>query len=228
MKTLADLAIPLGIILILAVFNWIGELKKSRRLILIFKPATLLVLIGWFSIVGQWEGALLWFGLGLVFSLGGDVLLMLPPRFFIFGLLSFLTAHVFYIIGLNVTPPLIQPVSYVFAAVLLVTLFFLYRHIAAGLTRNPETQKMLMPVLIYAIVISVMLLSALQTLLRPEWNCTAAILVSLGAFSFYISDSLLASDRFVRTIKYGRLAVMITYHMGQILIALGVLLNYAK
>lgn len=214
--------------LVFGLVNWIAEYKGARKWVYVFKPATLLLLIGWFSVAGRWEGPMLWVGLGLVFSLGGDVLLMLPARFFIFGLVSFLLAHVFYIIGFNVTPPPIQPVSYVVIAILLVALFFVYRHIARGLQQKPETQQLAIPVLIYAIVISVMLLSALETFLRPEWLLQAAFLVSLGAFSFYISDTLLASDRFVRKLKYGRLAVMITYHTGQILIALGVLTQYVR
>src|SRR5512144_421577 len=46
------------------------------------KPGTLILLIAWFTQIGDWRGGLLWFGLGLVFSLAGDVLLHLPGKFF--------------------------------------------------------------------------------------------------------------------------------------------------
>jgi uncharacterized membrane protein YhhN len=69
-------------------FNW----KLVRY---ITKPATLLILILWFVQIGGLEGRLLWFGLGLVFSLAGDIFLMLPSRFFIGGLIAFLLGMFF-------------------------------------------------------------------------------------------------------------------------------------
>jgi uncharacterized membrane protein YhhN len=52
---------------------------------------------------------------------------------------------------------------------------------------------------------------------------TGRPLLALGATVFMASDAVLASDRFVRPLRWGRLAVMVTYHLGQVLIVLGVL-----
>jgi uncharacterized membrane protein YhhN len=82
------------------------------------------------------------------------------------------------------------------------------------------------PVLIYSLVISVMLLSALLTLAADTWQAGAAILVSAGALLFFLSDTLLAWNKFVTPIKQGRLAVIITYHLGQILITVGATWHY--
>ncbi len=41
------------------------------------------------------------------------------------------------------------------------------------------------------------------------------ILAAAGAALFFASDSLLALERFVRQISWGRVAVMIAYHLGQ-------------
>jgi len=45
---------------------------------------------------------------------------------------------------------------------------------------------------------------------------------------FFLSDSMLAWNRFVTPISYGRLKVIITYHLGQILIALGRPMQFMK
>jgi uncharacterized membrane protein YhhN len=41
-----------------------------------------------------------------------------------------------------------------------------------------------------------------------------------GAVSFYASDALIGWGRFVRSYGWGRLAVMVTYHVGQVLLVL--------
>jgi uncharacterized membrane protein YhhN len=76
-------------------------------------------------------------------------------------------------------------------------------------------------------VISLMLFFAATTLFRPAWIPLPAILVILGAGLFYLSDAVLAYDRFVCPVKVGDLIVMMTYHLGQILIAGGTLLQFA-
>jgi len=43
---------------------------------------------------------------------------------------------------------------------------------------------------------------------------------------FFISETFNAWIRFVNPLPYGRLRVMVTYHLGQILIALGALLHF--
>ncbi len=39
--------------------------------------------------------------------------------------------------------------------------------------------------------------------------------------TFAVSDWVLGFDRFVRPLHQGRLAVMVTYHLGQLLLILG-------
>src|ERR1035437_5377631 len=89
---------------ILAVFDWVATEKNWHKVRLFSKPATLMALIAWFSAAAGWNGANLWFGLALVFSLLGDVNLMFPDRLFLPALLSFMLAHVFYIAGFNQGP----------------------------------------------------------------------------------------------------------------------------
>jgi hypothetical protein len=77
-----------------------GEYQTTRRLVYIFKPLTT-VLIILLAIVGDGESVQPAYRLliiaGLILCLGGDVFLMLPERFFLPGLGSFLAGHWFYI-----------------------------------------------------------------------------------------------------------------------------------
>jgi len=51
------------------------------------------------------------------------------------------------------------------------------------------------------------------------WGSAVALAV-VGALLFYASDATLAWGRFVHEHRFGHLAVMTTYHLGQIGLAL--------
>ena len=87
-------------------------------------------------------------------------------------------------------------------------------------------KKLVNPTRFYAGLISLMLLSALWTLFRADWTLGSALLVSLGAVLFYTSDLTNAWVRFVNPVRSGRVLVMVTYHLGQFLLMLGVVLNF--
>ena len=76
--------------------------KNSLHLEVVAKPAVMIALFFWLWTSAGMNGAVLWFGLGILFSLAGDVLLMLSPdRLFLAGLVAFLFAHGAYVIGFN-------------------------------------------------------------------------------------------------------------------------------
>jgi uncharacterized membrane protein YhhN len=206
--------------LIIAILDWIAVAKKWKRIEYFAKPATMLALLAWVGINGGFRGPMLWFALGLLFSLGGDVFLMLPREQFIPGLVSFLIGHVCYLIGFNSTGVIFNAATLLLLIVVLFTGYQVYRRIAAGLHASGK-DKLKMPVLIYSIVISLMLYSALTTLIRTDWRIFAALFASTGALLFFISDTTLAFNKFVSPLPNARVITMITYHMGQILIALG-------
>jgi uncharacterized membrane protein YhhN len=52
---------------------------------------------------------------------------------------------------------------------------------------------------------------------------TARPLVLLGALLFLLSDTVLALDRFVGQRAHARMLVIVTYHLGQVLIVVGTL-----
>lgn len=158
-----------------------------------------------------------WILLALVFSWAGDLLLMFESifsNFFIFGLVAFLIAHIFYILfyeniirkeGLNKNYWWFLPV-------------FIY-YIALVYLLSPHLGDMKLPVRIYGIVISYMLIQALQTGRIKDLG--AATLMIGGAVLFITSDSILAINKFYESFEYAGMAIMLTYGIAQLLITLG-------
>ena len=215
----------LWVALVIAVIDWIAVAKNWKTLEYCAKPGVMVALLAWLWQIGGFQGQMLWFAAGLVFSMAGDIFLMLPREQFIAGLVSFLLAHLAYLAGFTSTwPPLNLP-SLILALVVAINSVQIYRRVAAGLSASGQS-ALKVPVLIYTIVISLMLLSALLTLLRPDWLPGPALLVSAGAGLFFLSDTFLAWNKFVTPLPYGKLCVIITYHIGQILIVLGAALHF--
>jgi uncharacterized membrane protein YhhN len=102
----------------------------------------------------------------------------------------------------------------------------LYPIIRRGLMRQPGGDALRLPVLIYSLVLALMMVSAVSTFFRPNWHTNAAIFAAAGGVLFFVSDSLLALNRFVQPIRQGDLLVMAAYHLGQLGLALGAILNF--
>jgi uncharacterized membrane protein YhhN len=210
-----------------ALANWLAVAKGWRRATAVTKPLPVIFLLVWFYILTGGRGAAVWFGVGLIFSLAGDILLLLPARScFLPGLGTFLLGHISYIIGFNRTPPPIVPLTLVLLAGVVVAVALIYPPIRRGLVANPGACRMRLPVFLYACVLMVMTASAASTLARLDWLPHAGVLAALGGVLFCISDTLLAFDRFVRPIRYGHVIIMVTYHLGQLGIALGAGINF--
>ncbi len=210
--------------LLLMVVDWIATGLKSKTIRQITKPGVLIALILWFSTQGGWHGTLIWFGIGLVFSLLGDIFLLRPERAFLAGLVSFLLGHVCYIVGFNVHPIRWNILMLLPLGIVILVAVLIGRHILRGLKRGDSYSRLKIPVLTYMTAISFMLFSALACFFRPDWPLRAALVSSLGAASFLASDSILASDRFVRQRPWAPVALMITYHLGQVFITVGALM----
>lgn len=200
--------------------------KGWRKLEFIAKPAVMVCLFIWlYTTAGLW-GALLWFGIGILFSLAGDIFLMFIDRFFILGLVSFLIGHVAYLIGFNT--PLPQGSSFWSIGLAIMVGLGSARVLRriVGSIRAKGQNRLVVPVIVYGVVITLMLLAAMLTLFRADWNATAALLVSFGAALFYFSDITLAWHRFVSPIKNGRMLNIGMYHLAQIAIVIGVAIQF--
>lgn len=219
---------------LVAVADWVAVGKDWKKVEYVAKPATMALLLGWLVFVGGLGSLpLICFSLGVFFSLAGDIFLLVSnarfsERWFIPGLVAFLLAHVAYIIGLNIPLPDVSPLWSILLAIILAwSVARILRRIIAGI-RQKGLGRMVLPVGFYGTVITLMLLSALLTLNNLHWGTTAASLVALGAILLCLSDIILAWNKFVNPIRNGRLVDMILYHLGQLVLVAGVMLQFAK
>jgi uncharacterized membrane protein YhhN len=221
--------------LLFSVLEWYGEHNKNPLLINVTKPSVMILIILWTSIHIDFGNLItnadmfpiIWFLAGMISCLLGDIFLINSEKHFLPGLIAFLIGQFFYIIGFGrVFPP---KGNYFLGSLILILIIIVsisvFQILAKGLDVSGN-KRMKFPVAAYTFVISVMLYSAIISLLEREWNFIPAILVSFGALSFYISDILNAWIRFVGTIRAGRVKVMISYHLAQIIIAVGAVLHF--
>jgi uncharacterized membrane protein YhhN len=221
----------LVIVLAVAVVDWIAVAKGWTKVEKVAKPWTLaaLLLLFLFSML-EWNSPnllpMLFVAIGLAFCLAGDVFLLLSERWFIAGLVAFLLGHVCYILGLNIPLPNVSPIWSFGMAILIALISSRVLRPIITSVRNQGKAKLGWAILIYGMVISIMLLSALLTLYNKEWGTLAAGLVAAGASLFFFSDVILAWNKFVSPIKNGRVVNVILYHLGQISLAVGVILQF--
>jgi uncharacterized membrane protein YhhN len=149
---------------------------------------------------------------GLVFSLAGDVLLMVPGDRFVLGLVSFLVAHLLYIAAFRIGIPWrVSPWSMIPFALVGVVLFAIL---------VPGLGMMLLPVAVYMVVILAMAWQAWE-----RWDYTrqrGAFLAFLGAVLFVVSDLVLAINRFRLSFEAAPILIWSTYVAAQWLIAFSV------
>ncbi|MBN1536959.1 MAG: lysoplasmalogenase [Anaerolineales bacterium] len=211
----------LAALLIVAILDWIAVAKSIKRMEYIFKPGVMIVLLVFLYLATHFTGGIIWFALGICFSLLGDIFLMLPRKQFMTGLVFFLFAHIFYIGGFISFNP-----QFNWAGGLLVIAisFTSYRIFILVTSRKVYfvKKRLKIPVLFYTIAISAMLLFATLTLTNPFWFFLPAFMVSLGAYLFYISDSIIAVNRYVPGMHLSRIYSMMSYHCGQGLIIFGI------
>src|SRR5436190_142893 len=127
-----------------AILHLRAEYRGLRRQVYLFKPLTTvtLLLIAALAPSTRYDTAII---IALIFSLAGDVFLMLRTDRFVAGLTSFLLAHLAYITAFasSISHPLLLAVYAVFAAVVMAILW-------------PGLGKMRGPVAAYMCVIVVM------------------------------------------------------------------------
>ncbi len=157
--------------------------------------------------------------IALFLSWVGDVLLQMKGLF-IPGLVSFLLAHVFYIVYfLKIQPQkkgLLQWQPFIGIPVLVYIVIFLF-------LLYPFLDALKIPVTVYGITIGTMLLMAINT--KRKLNKDASTLFFNGALQFAISDSLLAVNMFAYNSFVLSVCVMLTYASAQWLIVKGSMIS---
>lgn len=182
-------------------------------LVYVFKPLTMvfvlaLALLPGSDAPGAYRALVV---AGLLFSLGGDVLLMLPANRFAAGLGSFLVAHLLYIGAFAPGAGLSHPgllALYGCAALAVVALLW------------PKLGGLKLPVLVYVAAIAVMAWQA-----GARWlglGGAGALFAFAGASLFVVSDAALALNRFRRPFANAQLVVLGTYFTAQWMISLSI------
>ena len=210
---------------------WIEATAVSRdvqKLEYFAKPAVIICLMIWLYASTDLHGNALWFELGLAFSLIGDIALLSPSnRMFLVGLFAFLITHGLYIFGLREELLHFSVWSMILLVLIYVAGLSLLRRMIAGIRARGQ-ERLAAPVLIYGLVISFMLYAAASTTLHPAWETRAALFVGTGALLFWVSDLILAWNKFVSPVPYGRLLNIVGYHLGQIGMIAGVIRQLAQ
>lgn len=190
-----------------ALIDHLAVATRNKTVEYIAKPLTM-VWLGLFVVAVEpaRPAAVGWWLVAITLSLAGDVFLMLPRDLFVFGLGSFLLAHLAYVGGFT-SVGLENPVW--LPGVVLVPVA---GALLATMMRGPGMKRALrVPVTAYVGVIVVMVTCA--------WS-SGSWVAALGATSFMASDALIGWRRFVRDRSWMAVAIIVLYHLGQVGLAL--------
>lgn len=213
MKTLYLLPLLFFAVIWLIRASFAGQQKQ----VYIAKPlATLLVIAAaGMAFLAPNQHPVYTFGIliGLILSLGGDIALMFSdrPKAFLIGLVFFLLAHIAYtavfsLLGRFSIGDILS------AAILILIGVAFYRLIRPGLG------AMKAPVIGYMLVISLMVNRAFSTFASPIFSSGQAWMISMGAVLFYLSDMILAANRFWKPWRFHHWSLAL-YYAGQFLLA---------
>ncbi len=148
-----------------------------------------------------------WIAIGMLFSLAGDIFLMLPQDAFVPGLVAFLVAHVCFIRAMLddarfAARPLALLACLAYAAL---NLWFLWPSLPAALYA---------PVVVYVVVLASMGGQAASRAWCHAGDVLAvpARWAAVGALLFMLSDTLIAWNRFSVAIPWAALWILATYY----------------
>ncbi len=195
----------------------VAEKQESRILRYIFKPVTS-VLFVLMAFTGALSGAYsAWIIAGLILSFVGDVALMFSSeRAFMAGLVSFLLAHIFYIIAFLSLVPITTWNVPALVAVFIVSLVVLrwFWH---------KLGEMRVPVIFYVLVISCMVWRAWTVFFFGDIEMSYKVLIAFGATFFFLSDIAVAKDQFLGANFTNRAWGLPLYYLAQFLLAFSVM-----
>lgn len=162
-----------------------------------------------------------WLLSALLFSWTGDVVLLFADRgelFFILGLISFLIAHILFIVLFLKQQTIKSPNKTVLGIGILGVAAYLFGMLSVLF---PTLGPLKIPVAVYAFTISLMLVMAIRGAL--SWKKPMNSLILAGAITFVTSDSILALDKFYMKLPNSGILIMSTYLLAQYLITVGIL-----
>jgi uncharacterized membrane protein YhhN len=204
-----------GLVAGFAVLDWYAVWRGQRLLEWLAKPLTMVALAGAAWSMGAPDTASgRWLLAALALGLLGDIALLSESESrFLAGLTAFLLGHLALVAAFLPIGP--QSLAAALPGVALVVLLVAVvgRPVLVA-SRREGGAGLAGAVTAYMLVIGAMVVTA--------WG-TGELLVAVGASVFMVSDAVLAHARFVRPWRRASLLVMVTYHLGQVLIVLGLL-----
>jgi uncharacterized membrane protein YhhN len=205
----------LCLVAVAALTNWWTRLPRDRPadrwLELISKPATT-VLVTLVVLTSDAPTAeVVTAVVALTLCLAGDVALMGPPNWFLVGLVAFALAHIGFIVlfgRFGLTHASLAGIAILVGVLVATTvgrvILLSARHRQASLG---------VPVAIY--------LTVILTMAAVGWSTGRAFVIA-GCTAFVVSDALIGWNSFVRPARWQPLAIMVTYHVAIVSLALSV------
>ena len=192
---------------IAAITNWYSRVTVNDRVELISKPLTTIGAIAIAALADGPRSATIVGVLALVLCLIGDVALLPAVDKFVVGLAAFLLGHIAFIVmfalrGFD---------RWTMSGVAIVGVAALLGTAAVPIVRGASAKGLGIPVRAYLVVISSMCVLGWAT---GNW------LIMLGATAFIVSDSILGWGQFVAERRWMHLAIMVSYHVAIVSLAL--------
>jgi alkenylglycerophosphocholine hydrolase len=228
------LVLTLGVFVVF-VLDWLAVGFSWIRIERVTKPLAMILVVIWTMAAAGWstQTMVMLLMLAQLFGLAGDILLMLPSRWFLMGLGAFLVGHLLYIsllvwnIYLVVQVGGFKELSLGWVLLILIiwvaVLLSFYRFVAPKSPRLTMPQLLWVPIQVYGWILSFLMIFSILAVVSVSYFSVPLLFLPIGAILFNISDSLLAYDRFKRKMPKVRIWVMITYHLAQFSLAWGFL-----
>jgi uncharacterized membrane protein YhhN len=190
-----------------AITNWYSRWRPNDRLELVSKPLTTIGAIAIAALADGPRGATIATIVALTLCFVGDIALLPAVDRFVVGLVAFLLAHIAFVVmfamrGFD---------RWRMAGVAIAGCALLLGTAAVPIVRGAVARGFGLPVRAYLVVISSMCIVGWAT---GNW------LIMLGSTAFIISDSILGWGQFVAERRWMHLAIMVTYHVAIVSLAL--------
>ncbi|MFN2463274.1 MAG: lysoplasmalogenase [Candidatus Dormibacteria bacterium] len=204
MNVVATILLLVGVAVACA--DWLAVTHGQRRVEYVCKPAVIVLLVGSALALQPVSGTQrAWVVVALALSLAGDVALVLPRERFEVGLGAFLLAHAAYVVAFISSGFSAARAAMALTGLLIVGAVLMQR-VVRGLRAGPHRTPVA-ALVTYGVALSATVMFAFASR-QP--------LAVVPAMLFYISDSVLATRRFIRPRPWMPLAVIVTYHLAQV------------
>ncbi len=200
------------LLILFAVSAVFSKYRRKKMMFYFTKPAATLVIILMLYFTKS-ESSVLYLPIlfALIFSFFGDIFLMFEGKGFLYGIIAFLIAHIFYSLAFMQQVEIYN--YYLLIPVFGITIGF-YLYIVKYL------EKFRRPVSIYISIITLMFWLAVNRFFFE--NSYQNTLVFSGAVLFVISDALLALNKFKTKFPLSELLILTTYYLAQYLFVMAV------